>query len=400
MNKKLKIVLIIIISLMVLTSGILLYQYIRIKTATIKVVLKKDLNVEFNSKVKVADLVESINGKILTNYKIDTTKLGEKEIEFKFRNDENIKLKYAFKIKVVDTTKPVVWLKDIYNVQVGSDINLKESILCGDNYDNKPKCQIEGEYDLNTIGSYNLIYKATDKNGNITSKPFQLNVYEPLPTTNSEENSQETIKINFSDVVNTYKTKKNKIGIDVSKWQGDIDFKKVKNAGVEFVMIRLGGTRGKNGKYFVDEKFKQNIKAAQKAHIPVGLYFYSYADSSKKAREDAEWVLKQIKKYDISLPIAFDWEEWQHFNDYNLSFYGLTSMAEEFLKVIEKAGYQGMLYSSKNYLENIWLETDYDIWLAHYTQKTDYKKDYKMWQLCDNGVVDGINGLIDIDIMY
>ena len=400
MNKKLKIILIIIISLILLTGGILLYQYLRIKTATVKVVLKKDLNVEFNSKVKVADLIESINGKILTNYKIDTTKLGEKEIEFKFRNDENIKLKYTFKINIVDTTKPVVWLKDIYNVQVGSDINLKERILCGDNYDNKPQCQIEGEYDLNTVGSYNLIYRALDKNGNITSKPFQLNVYEPVPVPNNEEISQEPVKTNFSDIVNTYKTKKNKIGIDVSKWQGDIDFKKLKKAGVEFVMIRLGGTRGKKGKYFVDEKFKQNIKAAQKTHIPVGLYFYSYADSSKKAREEAEWVLKQIKKYDISLPIAFDWEEWQHFNDYNLSFYGLTSMAEEFLKVIEKDGYHGMLYSSKNYLENIWLETDYDIWLAHYTQETDYKKDYKMWQLCDNGVVDGINGLVDIDIMY
>ena len=75
-------------------------------------------------------------------------------------------------------------------------------------------------------------------------------------------------------------------------------------------------------------------------------------------------------------------------------------MANTFLKTIEKAGYEGMLYSSKNYLENIWFETEYKIWLAHYTTETNYQGDYYVWQLCSNGRVDGITGNVDINVMY
>ena len=123
-------------------------------------------------------------------------------------------------------------------------------------------------------------------------------------------------------------------------------------------------------------------------------------EKEQKAKKDAEWVLKQIKKYDVSLPIAFDWEEWAYFNEYNLSFFGLTSMADSFLKTIENHGYKGMLYSSKAYLDTIWMPLDYDIWLAHYTSKTNYEGKFKFWQLCDNGKVDGIDTDVDIDIMY
>ena len=165
-------------------------------------------------------------------------------------------------------------------------------------------------------------------------------------------------------------------------------------------MIRVGYTNGIDGEYILDTKFIQNIEAANKYDIDAGVYFYSYANSIESAKKDAKWVLKQIKDYNIKLPIAFDWEEWNNFNDYNLSFFGLTNMAEVFLDTIEKSGYNGMLYSSKSYLENIWLPTDHDIWLAHYTDNTDYNGEYKMWQLCNNGKIDGINGDVDIDIMY
>ena len=74
--------------------------------------------------------------------------------------------------------------------------------------------------------------------------------------------------------------------------------------------------------------------------------------------------------------------------------------AKSFLDTIKKAGYEGLLYSSKNYLENVWYDTGYDIWLAHYTNKTSYTGDYKYWQMCSNGRVDGINGNVDINIMY
>ncbi len=393
--QKYKIPFFILLGCLSLIIIIFLYQFIRLLTAKIEVDLVDNLEVEFNSKVKVSDFIKSINGTILDDYQIDTTKLGNKEIEFKFKNDDNIKVKYQYNINIVDKTKPLIWLDDIYKVAVNSDIKLEEKILCGDNYDSKPNCFIEGDYDLNTIGDYDLVFKALDNSGNEAIQPFTLKVYEP---TSEEKGEKENYP--FSQAISQYKTANNKIGIDVSKWQGDIDFAKLKENGVEFVMIRVGGTRGKNGKYFVDEKFKQNIKNANKENIPVGVYFYSYADSSKKAKEEAKWVLNQIKNYQVDLPIAFDWEEWSNFNEYNLSFFGLTSMAEEFLKVIEANGYKGMLYSSKNYLEKIWLDSKYDIWLAHYTLKTDYTKDFKMWQICDNGQVTGIEGFVDIDVLY
>ena len=116
--------------------------------------------------------------------------------------------------------------------------------------------------------------------------------------------------------------------------------------------------------------------------------------------EDAKWILKQIKGYDVELPIVFDWENWANFNKYHISFYHLTKMAEDYLDVFKKAGYEGMLYSSKYYLENIWLDTSYDKWLAHYVDNTTYEGDYSFWQLCDNGRVDGISGDVDIDIRY
>ena len=375
------------------------YQYLRIKNARIEVVLKNNLVVEFTEEKRVSDFIESINGEIIDDYVIDPTSLGKKEIEFKFKNDQNITVSYKYDIEVIDTVQPVIWLNNVYQITKGSKINLTDKILCGDNQDNKPKCTVEGNYDIDTAGDYPLIFKAEDKSGNKTEKQFILRVVEPNRTS-SPQTTMEPSYTDFSEVKNQYKTDQTQIGIDVSGWQGEIDFEKIKKAGVEFIMIRVGGTRGTNGEYFVDKYFKRNIEEANKHGIKAGIYFYSYANSNKSAIRDAKWVLKQIKDYDIDLPIAFDWEEWAYFNDYNLSFFGLTSMAESFLDTVEAEGYEGMLYSSKSYLESIWLPTKYDIWLAHYTNQTNYQGKYKLWQLCDNGKIDGIEGTVDIDVMY
>lgn len=393
------IVIILLCSIAIIMFLIWLYHYLRIKNARIEVVLKNNLTAEFTEEKKVSDFIESINGNIIDDYVINTTSLGKKEIKFQFKNDQNIIVPYEYEIEVIDTVQPVVWLSNVYQVTKGSNINLTDKILCGDNQDNKPKCTVEGNYDLNTVGDYPLLFKAEDKSGNITEKQFVLRVIEPS-NTNAPRTTAEPTYTDFNQSKNQYKTDKTQIGIDVSGWQGEIDFEKIKNAGVEFIMIRVGGTRGTNGEYFVDKYFKRNIEEANKYGIKAGIYFYSYANSKESAMKDAKWVIKQIKDYDIDLPIAFDWEEWAYFNDYNLSFFGLTSMAESFLETIEDAGYEGMLYSSKSYLENIWLPTKYDIWLAHYTTQTNYQGKYKLWQLCENGKIDGIDGAVDINVMY
>ena len=390
-NKIIKLGVMICSSIIILIIAILVICYLRVKWAKIEVELVEDLTLEFASQKHASDFIKSINGTILDDYIINATTLGPKEVKINFKNEEGIKVSYTYYVEVLDRTAPVIWLGNSYTITKGQNTDLVNKILCGDNEDSNPKCYVEG--------TYPLIFKAEDKSGNKSEQKFNLRVVEPSKP-NKNPNSPESSKTLFSDIIANYKTEQTKIGIDVSKWQGDIDFEKLKNAGVEFIIIRVGGTRGTNKEYFVDEKFEQNIKQANAFDIDVGIYFYSYANSNEHAKKDAQWVIEQIKNYNITLPVAFDWENWNTFNDYNLSFFGLTDMAHTFLDTIKEAGYEGLLYSGKNYLEKIWFPSKYDTWLAHYTNKTNYDGDYTFWQICSDGRVDGIKGDVDIDILY
>ena len=109
--------------------------------------------------------------------------------------------------------------------------------------------------------------------------------------------------------------------------------------------------------------------------------------------------MKQIKNYKVDLEIVYDWENWGDFQEYDLSFYGLKDSFQTFRKTVEKKGYQGMLYGSKSYLETVW-DSPTSVWLAHYTKQTSYMGQYKVWQICDDGKVDGISGYVDLDIRY
>ena len=397
-RKKITIIICVLIGVIFLTlGGLFLYKYIRIKTAKIEITLVDSLDADFAGTYKVSSFIKSINGKIVNDYYIDTETLGQKFVEFEFINDDGIKLKYNFNVNIVDNEAPVVWLGKSYNVTVGSENNLLDKIMCGDNYDNKPTCIIDGDYNLDEVGFYKLVFKAEDSSGNKTEKEFTLNVNKPKTSSSTSINKDVTL---FKDVTADYKTDDTEIGIDVSKWQGDIDFGKLKDAGVEFVIIRVGSSNGINGENFVDSKFLQNIQNANVVGIPVGIYFYSYANSYDRAVSDAKWIINEIKDYKVDLPIAFDWENWSSFNDFDVSFFGLTNIAKGFMNTIKDAGYDAMLYSSKTYLENIWLPTKYSTWLAHYTKNTNYTGDYDFWQMCSNGRVDGINGDVDIDIRF
>ena len=366
--------------------------------------LIENLKVPVYSKVKVKDLIASIDGKVITNKTLNTEELGKQEVSFVYKNEENKEKRGVFTIDVVDEEKPLVWLSGSYSAKVGSNLNLEDEIFCADNYDSNPTCKIEGTYDLNTAGTYNLTYVATDSNKNEERINFTLNVYEPAPTTTTQTpapaEEREEVVTAFNDVVATHKDENTEIGIDVSKWQGDIDFKKVKDAGATFVMIRVGSQQGVDGEYILDPYFKQNIENALANDLKVGVYFYSYANSKKEARKQATWVLDQIKDYEITLPIAFDWECYNSFNQMELSLFGLNEVAESFLEKVEDKGYDGMLYGSKNYLNSIWKYHDYDVWLAHYTDQTDYDSHYVMWQLCQDGRIDGINTAVDINVLY
>ena len=402
MKKGIKILIVIFLLIILIIGGYFGYkkyqEYLeeeRIKNAIVKIEYIDPLEVNFNKETKLSDLIISINGTLIDDFKIDTSVVGERKISFKYINEENIKLPRTFTLKIVDKTPPVIWLNNTYKVNVGTTKKLEEMIMCGDDYDDNPICQIVGEYDLNKVGNYKLSFMAQDFSGNKTIKDFILKVVKSF-----KSNSSNTT-IPFRSLYNEYKNSNTTIGIDVSKWQGDIDYEKVKEAGVEFVFIKLGGQNGLDGEYYLDSKFERNIKGFTEVGIPVGLYFYSYANSLENAKADALWVIDQIKDYKIDLPISIDWENWGSFNKFHISFNTLTKSAEMFMNTLKKHGYDSMLYSSKNYLENIWLKTSFPVWLAHYTTKTDYNGEFKCWQRTSSAKILGIkDNTVDVDICY
>ena len=372
---------------------IILITLLIINIYKIDINLKDNLTIEVNIKKYVSDFIEDDRINIINNHEINTEEIGKQKVTFKYKY-RGITRKGSIDIEVIDTTKPLIMLKNSYTITKDSDKVLTDIILCGDNYDTNPKCTIDGEYNIHEIGSYELKYKAIDSSGNETTVPFTLNVIEK-----SNAKSEPT-STNYEDIINEYKNENTSIGIDVSKWQGDIDFKKLKENKVEFIFIRIGIQNGFDGEIIMDPYFEYNIKNAIENDIKVGIYFYSYATTNEEANNQASWIIKELENYKIDLPIVFDWESWSYFNTLNLSFIKLNNISETFIKTVENNGYEGMLYGSKNYLENIWETDNKKIWLAHYTNKTTYEKDYEVWQICSDGKIDGINGYVDIDIMY
>ena len=369
--------------------------------------LKDNLQTEFLSDVKVSTFIEHLNGTLISDDKIDTTSLGTKTVKVNYKNTRGKKKHKSYQITIVDTEKPKIFLSSsTVSVQKGYNKNIINLFLSGDNCDSNPERQIIGNYDLNTPGTYDLTFEIKDASGNKESKNFKLKVNEISKNSSSTttNNTTTTNKNNkqFSDIVEKYCQSDNKYtsaGIDVSSWQGDIDWKKVKEAGCDFAFIRVGYQNGRNGEISEDKYFKANIENAISNNIKVGIYFYSCAQTIEETQEQAKWTIEKIKPYDISLPVAFDWEEWNSFADYKLSFYGISKLADAFINVCKDNGYDGILYSSKNYLETIWHQELFpNIWLAQYANTATYNKSYNYWQMCNTGRIDGIKGDVDIDL--
>ena len=225
------------------------------------VTLKDNLTIEFGKEAKVSDFLENLNGTLFSDDKIDTEKLGDMQVSFKFVNIKNKLRTATFTIKVIDVNAPKIFSGASYTVKKGSNKNLTEVLISGDDIDDNPKREILGEYDFNTVGDYKLTYVVTDSSGNQAKKDFTLHVIEEPTTPQQPTTPKEPIY--FNDILDNYKTDKTKIGIDVSKWQGEIDWEKVKNAGVEFAIIRVGYQTDYDGENVVDPYFLANIEGAK-----------------------------------------------------------------------------------------------------------------------------------------
>ena len=186
-------------------------------------------------------------------------------------------------------------------------------------------------------------------------------------------------------------------GIDVSVHNGNIDWQKVKNAGIDFAILRAGYGRLVSQK---DERFEQNYSGAKAAGVPVGAYWYSYAMSEDEARLEADVFLSVIKGKQFEMPVYFDLEEKKQFD---LGKEQVSAIMRAFLKKVESAGYFVGLYGSASSLTTHTaddIKSWYTIWLAHWVGKTNYSGAYGIWQHSEKGRVDGINGNVDLDICY
>lgn len=181
-------------------------------------------------------------------------------------------------------------------------------------------------------------------------------------------------------------------GIDVSRWQGEINWSQVAADDVSFVML---GTRSKGA---VDPYFHRNIQQASAAGVKVGVYIYSLATTVEMAEAEADFVLNLIHDYPVSYPVAFDMEDS---TQGNLSKEELAAIANAFCKKISDSGYYPIVYANENWLKNKLDMSlmDYPVWVARYSARPSYQNPV-MWQATSTGSVKGINGNVDIDFQF
>ena len=210
---------------------------------------------------------------------------------------------------------------------------------------------------------------------------------------------------------NRFKNAVRKIGIDVSQWQGNINWASVASAGVKFAIIRCGYTGMADGRRYTDPMFDKNIKMAHAAGIKVGVYYFSQAISVSEAESEAAYAADLIRKAGVKLdlPVFMDVEivsatARSRMINARLSKAKETDICSSFCAYLEKRGFRSGVYSSKSYLQSRMdtgtLSKKYIVWLAHYTSKTDFDGQYTFWQHSSHGSVNGIKGRVDCDVWY
>lgn len=350
--------------------------------------------IEVYEKVTVNELF-SANGIQLRNGDelIDTDETGEfsRDIAYIYKNNL---YRHSVSYTVTDTTPPVLLNSgDGAVVQLGETFDLNDCVGFADNYDSKPVLTYDGFVDTSVCGTYPVSASVTDSSGNVTDWELNITVAEEIPV--PEDNNE---RLPFDVFTEKYSDENVRFGIDVSKWQYDIDFEAVKKAGCSFVIMRIASYYDE---ITIDEYFERNMAAAKEAGLDVGVYIYTTANSEDEIRENAEWIADKLEGCEIDFPVVFDWEDFGNFQQYNMSINDLNRYFQLFSEEMKKYGYSSMLYSSKNFLCNFWYEqTENPVWLAHYTDETTYTGDYSMWQMSCFGNIDGIDGDVDLNILY
>ena len=188
-------------------------------------------------------------------------------------------------------------------------------------------------------------------------------------------------------------------GIDVSTFQGEINWEKVKNDGIKFAILRAG--YGMDIESQDDKYIERNISECERLGIPFGVYLFSYANTVAKASSEAEHTLRIIAGHKVPLGVWYDIEDNNTSGSVDKSY--LTQIIEKYCGIIKEAGYEVGIYANLNWLRNkidASLQEKYPIWVAQYNNKCTYEKDYVMWQYTSSGKVNGISGNVDMNYYY
>lgn len=243
-----------------------------------------------------------------------------------------------------------------------------------------------------TIGGYN-------------SERFYVALNEDIPKCNYNWDRLVTDDANDWYYVDTEGNKISIKGIDVSKYQGNINWSKVAEAGVEFAIIRMGYRGMNEGTLEIDPYFTSNVQKALANNIKVGIYFFSQAVTEKEAREEADFVLNAVKNYKIEYPIVFDTERVTTYNARanNLNMETRTALCRTFCERVKEAGYKPMIYANTKYMVmgiDLTKLTDIDKWFAVYSSSVTFPYDFQMFQYSDSGSIPGITGNVDLNISF
>ena len=205
----------------------------------------------------------------------------------------------------------------------------------------------------------------------------------------------------------TYKDSKRESvkGVDLSKYNGTVDFTKLKEAGVGFAMLRLASRGYGSGKISLDEKFVEYAQNAQVAGIQIGAYFYSQAVNENEAVEEANYIVGAISGFNVKYPVAIDIERvsGDEARTDKLTNKERTSIVKMFCDTVKGYGYKPIIYASSEMLVgglDLKELQDYDVWLADEKIPTEYPYRFGMWQYNTKGHIDGITGDIDLDISF
>jgi len=362
----------------------------------------KEDSIEVFDEVKLYSLIKDTNMEIITDdIDLETDVIGEHTYTLDLKYNKK-KYKYDLKYKVIDVTPPsFIQASSSRSTLLTQVIDPCESIVYGDDYDTKPTCEIIGNVDYTKLGSYKVKYQLKDSSNNIKEKDLTINVLSSYPSGGGNSYSPPTYTY-IEDVISNHKNSNTMIGIDVSRYQGNVDWQQVKDAGIEFVIMRIGVQTDPEETLDMDTRYKEYLASAKAVGLKIGVYVYNTSINRDMGIKTAKFVLDTLDGEKLDLPIVYDWENWKKFMNYNISLHTLKDAYDGFKETIEAAGYESTLYSSKYYLENAWMNIDNDdIWLAHYTDKTNYQGNYYMWQMCSDGKVPGItDNTVDIDIYY